>query len=85
MLTRRRCLAAAAALVGGTIGSVPGAEPSDDALPFLADVQTPPAIPTDDWPPSLLGGADGAPIATLEPWLAERERIRSAWLDFLGP
>jgi dienelactone hydrolase len=85
MLTRRRCLAAAAALVGGTIGSVPGAEPSDDALPFLADVQTPPAIPTDDWPPSLLGGADGAPIATLEQWLAERERIRAAWLDFLSP
>jgi dienelactone hydrolase len=85
MLTRRHCLTAAAALVGGTIGSVPGAEPSDDALPFLADVQTPPAIPTDDWPPSLLGGADGAPIATLEQWLAERERIRAAWLDFLGP
>ncbi len=85
MFTRRRCLAAAAALVGGTIGSVPGAEPSDDALPFLADVQTPPAIPTDDWPPSLLGGADGAPIATLEQWLAERERIRAAWLDFLSP
>jgi dienelactone hydrolase len=85
MLTRRHCLAAAAALVGGTIGSVPRAEPSDDALPFLADVQTPPAIPTDDWPPSLLGGADGAPIATLEQWLAERERIRAAWLDFLSP
>jgi dienelactone hydrolase len=85
MLTRRHCLTAAAALVGGTIGSVPGAEPSDDALPFLADVQTPPAIPTDDWPPSLLGGADGAPIATLEQWLAERERIRAAWLDFLSP
>ena len=85
MFTRRRCLAAAAALVGGTIGSVPGAEPSGDALPFLADVQTPPAIPTDDWPPSLLGGADGAPIATLEQWLAERERICAAWLDFLGP
>jgi len=85
MLTRRRCLAAAAALVGGTIGSVPGAEPSDDALPFLTDVQTPPAIPIDDWPPSLLVGPDGAPINTLEPWLAERERIRAAWLDFLGP
>jgi len=85
MLTRRHCLTAAAALVGGTMGSVPRAEPSDDALPFLADVQTPPAIPTDDWPPSLLGGADGAPIATLEQWLAERERIRAAWLDFLSP
>jgi len=85
MFTRRRCLTAAAALVGGTMGSVPGAEPSDDALPFLADVQTPPAIPTDDWPPSLLGRADGAPIATLEQWLAERKRICAAWLDFLGP
>jgi dienelactone hydrolase len=85
MFTRRRCLTAAAAIVGGTIGSVPGAEPSDDALPFLADVQTPPAIPTDDWPPSLLGGADGAPIATWQAWLAGRERLRTAWLEFLSP
>ena len=85
MLTRRRCLAAAAALVGGTLGRVSWARPSDDALPFLADVQTPPAIPTDDWPPSLLHSVDGAPIATLEQWLAERERIRGAWLEFFGP
>jgi len=85
MFTRRRCLAAAAALGGGSLGRVPWARPSDDALPFLADVQTPPAIPTDDWPSSLLGGADNAPLATWQAWLAERERIRAAWLEFLGP
>ena len=86
MFTRRRCLAAAAAaLVGGSIGRDPRAQPADSDLSFLADVQTPPAIPTDDWPPSLLGRDDGAPIATLEQWLAERERICAAWLDFLSP
>lgn len=64
MLTRRRCLTAAAALVGGTIGSDRRAQPADSDLPFLADVQTPPVIPIDDWPPSLIGGATGTPIAT---------------------
>ena len=86
MFTRRRCLAAAAAaLVGGSIGRDPRAQPADSDLSFLADVQTPPAIPTDDWPPSLLVGPDGAPIATWQAWLAERERIRAAWLEFLSP
>ena len=85
MPTRRRCLAAAAALVGGAIGHDPWAGPPDEALPFLAELQTAPAVPTDDWPPSLLINADGAPIASGEMWLAQRERIRAAWLDFLGP
>ena len=85
MPTRRRCLAAAAALVGGAIGRDPWAGPPDEGLPFLAEVQTAPAGPTDDWPPSLLINADGAPIATGEMWLAQRARIRAAWLDFLGP
>ena len=85
MPTRRRCLAAAAALVGGAIGRDPWAGPPDEALPFLDEVQTAPAVPTDDWPPSLLVGADGAPIASGEMWLAQRARIRAAWLDFLGP
>ncbi len=85
MPTRRRCLAAAAAVLGGAIGRDPCAGPPDEALPFLAEVQTAPAGPTDDWPPSLLINADGAPIATGEMWLAQRERIRAAWLDFLGP
>jgi hypothetical protein len=85
MPTRRRCLAAAAALVGSAIGRDPWAGPPDEALPFLDEVQTAPAVPTDDWPPSLLVGADGAPIASGEMWLAQRARIRAAWLDFLGP
>ena len=85
MPSRRRCLAAAAALVGGAIGRDPWAGHPDEALPFLDEVQTAPAVPTDDWPPSLLINADGAPIATGEMWLAQRERIRAAWLDFLGP
>lgn len=85
MPTRRRCLAAAAALVGGAIGRDTWAGPPDEALPFLAEVQTAPAVPTDDWPPSLLINADGAPIASGEMWLAQRAQIRAAWLDFLGP
>lgn len=86
MPTRRRCLAAAAAILGGTIGRAPSArQPADEPIAFLDEVQTPPAGPTDPWPPSLLIDADGAPIATWERWLVERARIRGAWLDFLGP
>jgi len=85
MPTRRRCLAAAA-LTGATIGFPPLARlRADEAIPFLDEVQTPPAAATEAWPPSLLVGADGAPIKTWEQWQVERERLRAAWLEFLGP
>jgi len=85
MLTRRRCLAAAAALFGGSIGHAARARPQGGEVLFLDEMQTAPAAPTDDWPPSLLDRADGTRIGSWEEWLVERERLRRAWLAFLGP
>ena len=86
MATRRRVLAAAAGLAAGTFGGLIAAEPPDRrAEPWLDGLQTPPALPPDDWPPSLLNRVGAAPIETWQEWLVERERIRRAWLEFLSP
>ncbi len=55
-------------------------------VPWLAQVQTPPARLPADAPrlPSLLIDAKGRQITTLEAWEARREEMRNDWLAFLG-
>lgn len=56
-------------------------------VPWLADVQKPPAELPDDAPKlkPLLIGEDGQTITTLGDWKRRRDAIRRWWLDFLGP
>jgi hypothetical protein len=60
---------------------------SDGEVPWLAEVQTPPARLPDDAPKlsPLLVDDEGRRITTLEGWKRRREKIRRWWLDFLGP
>lgn len=56
------------------------------ALPWLAEVQTPPATLPDDAPrlTPLCVDEAGQPITTAEAWPAQRARLRDRWLDFMG-
>jgi len=56
-------------------------------VPWLNEIQTPPAMVPADAPkvrPLLLDAA-GQPITTREKWEQRRAELRRAWLDFLGP
>jgi dienelactone hydrolase len=85
LLSRRTfCLGAAASLARGAI--VRGAQPSDPEVPWLADVQRPPAQP--DPRGAVLAPLlvhDGRPITSLDGWRVRRAEIRRAWLEFLKP
>jgi dienelactone hydrolase len=86
MATRRTLLLTAAALAARMARGVCAAEPiEDDTEAWLDGMQTPPLDPIADWPPSLLDRPGAEPITTWKEWLVERERIRRAWLEFLGP
>ncbi|MBM3500135.1 MAG: hypothetical protein FJX74_15875, partial [Armatimonadetes bacterium] len=68
-------------LVGALAAAVPAAP-----LPWIAEVQTPPAVLPDDAPTlaPLLVDAAGRPITTPEAWAQRREELRAWWLAFLG-
>ncbi|MBI3947625.1 MAG: alpha/beta fold hydrolase [Armatimonadetes bacterium] len=56
------------------------------ALPWLAEVQTPPASLPADAPrlsPLMVDGA-GRPIATVAAWERRRAELREQWLDYMG-
>jgi dienelactone hydrolase len=63
------------------ISSAPAAE-----LPWITEVQTPPAVIPEDAPQlaPLLVDAAGQPITTPEAWAARRAELRAWWLSFLG-
>lgn len=56
-------------------------------LPWLADVQTPPAALPADAPelPSVMVDAAGKAMATAEGWRRRRAALRKLWLEYLGP
>lgn len=56
-------------------------------VPWLAEIQKPPAIVPSDVPnlSPLLKDKSGAAISTLEQWKNRREELRKQWLEFLGP
>lgn len=87
-LNRRTLLATAASLLITQSASRTFAQlsrPGD--VSWLTAVQKPPEAPPQDLRqlPSLLRQPDGTPIQTRSQWLIERERLRKAWLEFLGP
>ena len=56
-------------------------------IPWLPDVQTPPAVLPPDAPdlPPLMLDETGDPITTAEAWPKRRAELRKLWLDYLGP
>ncbi len=84
-ISRRECLAVLAA--GGLSGRFlrAGEVPARREVPWLDEIQRPPAHLPADAPKltSLLLDAKGQPIASLDGWKARREELRHFWLDFL--
>jgi len=89
MPSRRHVLRAAAATLPLVSPARLLCAAADDAGPPGADVvQRSPAAPelrADLARESLLSLEDGTRIDSWEGWLAKREKIRDAWLGFLGP
>jgi hypothetical protein len=86
IFSRRRFLASAAAGLGlASLGEAAAAERRE--VPWLAEVQRPPAALPKDAPrlSPLLVADDGRPITALDAWQRRREQIRRWWLDFLRP
>lgn len=77
---RRSGAAAAAFALWGR--AAPGGD-----VAWLAEVQRPPRElpPGAPAPGPLLVDPAGAPVSTLAGWRETRERLRTAWLEFLGP
>src|SRR5262245_37920141 len=71
----------AAALVALFVGCPQAAD-----LPWLVEVQRPPAAPPAGAPAlaPILSDAAGKAIDSADAWRARREEIRKGWLDFLG-
>ncbi|MFN0052327.1 MAG: alpha/beta hydrolase family protein [Planctomycetales bacterium] len=83
ILSRRRFLKASAlALVGGGTSGL-GALAADVA--WLKETQRPPAREKLPKLSPLLVDAQGMLIRSLTEWTTERSRLRSRWLEFLGP
>jgi len=87
-MTRRRFLATSVAVMAASRTAVArAAEGDSDEVPWLAEVQRPPAQVPGDAPklgPLLVDG-QGQPITTLDRWQKQRVEIRRWWEEFLGP
>jgi hypothetical protein len=61
-------------------------QPAAGDVPWLTEVQTPPAVLPSDAPrlASLLIDAQGEPITSRDAWLEHRQNLRQAWLQTLG-
>src|SRR5258708_7867024 len=85
--TRRSALQATAIAGVSVLAPRLSAAPSAHDVPWLAEIQQPPATLPADAPQlgDLLLCDRGQRIATLNGWKPRREEIRRWWLDFLGP
>jgi dienelactone hydrolase len=83
--SRREFLTAAAAT--WTVASLGFGAGDEKEVPWLKEIQTPPAKLPQTAPKlsDLLVDADGQRITTLKEWKTRREELRSWWLEFLGP
>jgi dienelactone hydrolase len=88
-VTRREALktVAAAAGAGALHGNAVFAEAKAPNVPWLAEIQQPPAKVPADAPKlgDLLVDSSGRRISGLEQWKTRRQELRQWWLDFLGP
>jgi len=68
-------------------GALVAALPAAGELPWLDEVQTPPAMIPEGAPEvgPVLVDADGEPITTREAWLERRGELEQWWREFLGP
>lgn len=86
-LSRRGFLSAAAAVAAsGSCFRLSAADPQGE-VPWLKEVQTPPATLPKNAPQlaPILQNAAGEPIQTLAAWKQQREALHQWWTDFLGP
>lgn len=86
-LVNRRCFLQTTVVAGLSAMAFSTSSARANDVDWLSEVQRPPT----DLPASvrklspLLVKPDGSPITTLTEWTIERERLRRAWLEFLGP
>lgn len=86
-VSRRRFLASCAATCAfAAVGDAAGAAPAKE-VPWLADIQRPPAHLPADAPKlsPLLLDEDGRAIGSLDAWQRKRGKLRQWWLEFLKP
>ncbi len=90
--SRRRWLASglgtlAACWARRSAGHAAGAKPHPPDVPWLEEVQRPPATRPPDAPQlaPLLVDPQNRPIGDLQGWKLQRERLRRAWSEILGP
>lgn len=85
---RRTFLAASsAALLASRFCPAAGNEDNPKEVPWLQEIQTPPAKLPADTPKlsELLVDGNGKPIDSLDGWKGRRRELRKWWLEFLGP
>jgi dienelactone hydrolase len=85
-ITRRTAIKAAAATGASLLAPLLHAAGERD-VPWLAEIQQPPAKIPPDAPKlaDLLLDAQGRRITALDAWKSRRQDLRRWWLDFLGP
>src|SRR5262245_50328965 len=87
-LTRRTAIKTSALLgVSLVAGHRMYAQQSTRDVPWLAEIQQPPAMLPADAPQlsDLLTDSEDRKITSSEGWKTRREELRRWWLDFLGP
>lgn len=85
-VSRRRFLASSVAFAAVPLSARSNAMAERSDVPWLAEVQTPPAKIPDKAPtllPLLVDG-EGRKIATLAGWKKRRDELRRVWTEFLG-
>lgn len=85
-LTRRQFAAASLAAACGASSALGQALPDADGVPWLAEVQQPPALIPPDAPQlfPLLVDPGRNPIKTRAHWEKQRDYLRSQWRDLIG-
>src|SRR5436190_9280643 len=86
-MQRRTFLAASTALMASRICRAESDDGKSKNVPWLSEIQTPPAKLPADAPKltDLLLDQDGRKIDSLDGWKNKRKELRKWWLDFLGP
>src|SRR4051794_3962327 len=87
LIADRRTFLKTSLLAGAGVISSPLFAAQAREVPWLPEIQQPPAMLPADAPKlnDLLVDERGNPITTLDAWQRRRQELRRWWLDFLGP